>query len=60
MTPDRLIEWALCLGIAWMILGSLTGLDDWVKKKFGVPDKNEELAQRLAELEKRLAALEKE
>jgi len=39
--------------------GHLTGLDDWVKKQFGVRDKTAALEQRLVELEKRLADLEK-
>jgi hypothetical protein len=59
MNPDSLIEWALCLGLAWIILGHLTGLDDWVKKQFVVRDKTAALEQRLVELEKRLADLEK-
>ncbi len=59
MNPDSLIEWALCLGVAWVILSSLTGLDDWVKKQFGVKDKTEALEKRLDKLEKRLADLEK-
>jgi hypothetical protein len=59
MTPDGLIEWALCIGIAWIILGSLTGLDDWVKKQFGMKDKTDALEQRVAELERRLADAEK-
>jgi hypothetical protein len=59
MNPDRLIDWVLCLGIAWLIFGSLTGLDDWVKHKFGVRDKNDALEKRVAELEKRLDDAEK-
>jgi len=59
MTPDGLIQWALCLGIAWLILGSLTGIDDWVKKQFGVKDKTKALEQRVAELEKRLNEMAK-
>lgn len=27
MTPDRLVEWALCIGVAWLILGRLTSLE---------------------------------
>ncbi len=59
MKPDNLIEWAVCIGLAWIILGSLTGLDEWVKKQFGAKDKIAELEARIAELEKRLDAVEK-
>jgi len=59
MKPDSLIEWSLCLGIAWLILSSLTGVDEWVKDRFGTNSKTRKLEQCIAELEQRLAELEK-
>jgi len=59
MNPDSLIEWAVCLGLAWIIFSSLTGTDVWLRKKLGGKDKTEVLEQRIAELEKRLDAVEK-
>jgi hypothetical protein len=54
MEPSQLIVWALCIGMAWLILISLTGLDDWLKSLFGRRNKTGDLEARVAKLEKRL------
>lgn len=60
--PFELITWAIAIGLAWWMLASLTGLDNVLKKLFGIkPDDDEqlELESRIEELEKRVEALEK-
>jgi hypothetical protein len=57
MTPSQLIWWALAIGLAWMVLISLTGLDGWLKKLVGKKD-DKELAARLKALEDRVKQLE--
>jgi hypothetical protein len=57
--PFELIYWALGIGLAWMILISLTGLDDWLKGIFGKGKKQKELRTQLQALEARVALLEK-
>jgi len=57
--PFDLIWWALGIGIAWMILISLTGLDDWLKSAFGKRRSTPELEAKLQALELRVAQLEK-
>lgn len=59
MTPGSLVEWALCIGIAWLVLASLTGVDEFAKKQFGAGDKKCGLEKRIGQLEKRLDAAEK-
>jgi hypothetical protein len=59
MNPDDLIEWALCIGVAWIILGSLTGADEWLKSLFGRKSRTQDLEQRIATLEQRLDESEK-
>jgi hypothetical protein len=59
MNPDDLIEWALCIGVAWIILGSLTGADEWLKSLFGRKSRTQDLEQRIARLEQRLDESEK-
>jgi hypothetical protein len=54
-----LIGWAVSIGVAWIILSSLTGIDVWLKKLVGQKDKTSALAARVDALEKRLADLEK-
>ncbi len=44
MDPSSLIMWAVCIGVAWVILASLTGMDEWLKALFG--------KSKLGELEK--------
>jgi hypothetical protein len=58
MTPTQLILWAFAIGLAWMILISMTELDVWLKKMFGKKDRNEELTARLKALEDRVKELE--
>jgi hypothetical protein len=60
MTPDGLIEWATCIGVAWLIFASLTDADQWLKSLFGRKDKERDLEERVAELEKRLKQVEKQ
>ena len=57
--PFDLIYWALGIGLSWMVLISLTGLDDWLKSFKGTK-KAQALETRLAALEKRVAELEKD
>jgi hypothetical protein len=57
--PFELIPWALGIGIAWIILISLTGLDDWLKELFGKRRPDKELQAKLESLESRVAELEK-
>ena len=59
MEPSSLIVWALCIGVAWLILISLTGLDDWLKSLFGRKIKADDLEARVDKLEKRLDELSK-
>lgn len=58
MNPSSLITWALCLGVAWLILASLTGVDEWLRSRFGT-SKRIDLEDRLKKLENRLEELEK-
>jgi hypothetical protein len=59
MNPDELIEWALCIGVAWIILGSLTGADEWLKSQFGRKNPTRDLEERITKLEQRLDKSEK-
>jgi len=58
MEPSRLIVWALCIGVAWLILASCTGADEWLESLFGRKSRRE-LEKKIEELEKRLNELEK-
>ena len=58
MTPSQLILWALAIGLAWMILISMTELDVWLKKLIGKKDQNRELDARIKTLEDRVKELE--
>ncbi|HEY4416373.1 MAG TPA: hypothetical protein VGO57_11835 [Verrucomicrobiae bacterium] len=53
-----LIGWALAIGISWLILTSLTGLDDWLKELFGRKNSGKALADQLKALEDRVKELE--
>ena len=57
MDPSNLIMWAVCIGVAWVILASLTGMDEWLKALFG-KSKLGELEKRVGKLEKRLDELQ--
>ncbi len=59
MDPTQLILWAVCLGVAWIILSSLTGADEWLKLLLG-KSKLRDLESRVERLEKRLAETEKQ
>jgi hypothetical protein len=50
--------WALAIGLAWMVLISLTGLDEWLKELFGKKPSASELEERVDDLEKRVKELE--
>ena len=56
--PFDLVWWALAIGLAWMILINMTGLDDWLKSLFGGKRQNRELAERVKALEERVKRLE--
>jgi hypothetical protein len=57
--PFQLVWWALAIGIAWMILISCTGLDEWLKKLAGKKGSDKKLAEGLKALEDRVKELEK-
>jgi hypothetical protein len=57
MDPSNLIMWAVCIGVAWVILASLTGMDEWLRALFG-KSKVSELEKRVGKLERRLEELE--
>jgi hypothetical protein len=59
MNPDKLIDWAVCIGVAWIILVSLTGADEWLKSLFGRKSQTQDLEERIAKLEQRLNEAEK-
>lgn len=59
MQPTELVLWAVCLGLAWIFVSSMTGLGEWLKTRFGKSKLNE-LENRLQQMEKRLEALEKQ
>ncbi len=59
MEPTQLILWAVCLGVAWIVLTSLTGADKWLKLLFG-KSKLSDLESRVERLEKRVAETEKQ
>jgi len=56
--PFDLVWWALAIGLAWMILISLTGLDAWLKKLVGRKERDKELVARVKALEDRIKELE--
>jgi hypothetical protein len=57
--PFDLVLWALAIGLAWMVLISITGLDDWLKSLTGGRRANQQLQAKLEALERRVAELEK-
>lgn len=58
MNPSNIIEWAVCLGIAWLVFASITGTDDWLKSLFG-KSKPGDLEDRVENLEKRMDDISK-
>jgi len=58
MEPTRIIMWAVCIGVAWLLFASLTGADEWLKSLFG-KSKMRDLEDRVEKLEKRLDELSK-
>lgn len=56
--PFELIPWAIAIGLAWVMLTSMTGLDDFLKKLVGRKEKTAALEAKLEALEKRVAQLE--
>lgn len=58
MEPSRLIVWALCIGVAWLIFASLTGVDDWLKSLFGKSNSHD-LEERIEKLEKLVEEMSK-
>ena len=58
MTQDKLIAWSFTIVMCVMIL-SVTGIQDWVAKLFGVNYAKRELEEKLASLESRIDQLEK-
>ncbi len=57
--PFDLMLWALGIGVAWIILISLTDLDDWLKALIGKRRTNKDLEAKVEALERRVAELEK-
>jgi len=60
MNPYKLIEWAVCIGLAWIMLVSITGADEWLKSLFGRKSRTKDLEERIEKLEQRLNDAEKE
>ena len=58
-SPFDLVLWAFGIGLAWIVLISLTGLDDWLKELVGKKRADRGLEAKLAALESRVAELEK-
>ncbi len=58
MDPTDIILWAFCIGLAWLLLSSLTGVDEWLKSLVGKKTVGG-LESRVEKLEKRLDDLEK-
>ncbi len=58
MNPPELIIWAMCLGMAWLVFASMTGVDEWFRSRIGL-SKTSELEERINILEERVAQLEK-
>lgn len=56
--PFDMVGWALAFGIAWVVLTSMTGLDDFLKKLVGRKEKTSALEAKVEALEKRIAQLE--
>jgi hypothetical protein len=59
MEPMKVIMWAMCLALAWLLFASVTGADEWLKSLLGA-SKTKELETRVAKLEGRLEELEKQ
>jgi hypothetical protein len=56
--PFELIPLAVAVGVAWMVLSEMTGLNDGLKKLFRGKGSAAMLETRVAVLEKRVAQLE--
>lgn len=56
--PFELIPWAIAIGIAWVMLTSMTGLDGFLKKLVGRKETTAALDAKIEALEKRVAQLE--
>jgi ubiquinone biosynthesis protein UbiJ len=56
--PFDLVIWAIAIGIAWVMLTSFTGIDEWLKKLAGRKDSVTALNARVEALEKRIVELE--
>ena len=56
--PFELVIWATAIGLAWLMLAGITGIDDWLKKMIGRKNSAAALAAKIEALEKRLAQLE--
>jgi len=54
-----LIGWAFAIGFSWLILTSMTGLDEWFKELIGRKDSRKAMADQLKALEDRVKELEK-
>ncbi|HMD61774.1 MAG TPA: hypothetical protein VKG78_10095 [Opitutaceae bacterium] len=58
-SPFDILVWALAIGVAWITLISMTGLDVWLKKLVGNKGSADRLEERVTALEGRVAELEK-
>jgi hypothetical protein len=58
MEPTNIIMWAACIGVAWLLFASLTGVDEWLRWQFG-KSKTRDLQARVEALERRLDELSK-
>jgi hypothetical protein len=58
MNPMDLILWASFAGMAWFLVASFTGADEWLKSLFGNSKLND-LEKRVMEMEVRMETMEK-
>lgn len=56
--PFDLVIWAIAIVIAWEILASATGFQDWIKGALGRKDTNKALEAQIQALEARVKELE--
>ena len=59
MEPMKVVVWAMCLGLAWLVFASMTGADEWLRSLLGT-SKSKALEERVSKLENRIQELERQ
>jgi len=59
MEPMKVVVWAMCFGLAWLVFASLTGADEWLRSLFGT-SKSKALEEKISTLESRIEEPEKQ